>query len=231
MEMFERYFSWDETVGNGSLKRRIRQMMGLQGDEPISASSNAHKDQLPTPQTPEAVDDSDTLLTYSQFISRNMPLPQYSLQSVMNVADLFESRFALLRWDPSTDKFIGYYSKKQIWVSGCGKLVDSFKRTGKLLKTIFPERFTPGNPELVMALYCKSLNVLIVLSLRSKTHSSFYLAGDYPDVPNYRECIMNNKSELCDKSLSNAAPILAFSSVFSNPLFPNMIGESSMILW
>ena len=112
-----------------------------------------------TPQTPESVNDSGALLTYSQVISRNMPLPQYSLQSVMNVADLFESRFALLRWDPSTDKFIGYYSKKQIWVSGCGKLVDSFKRTGKLLKMIFPERFAPGNPELVMGLYCKSLKV------------------------------------------------------------------------
>lgn len=167
MEMFERYFSWDETVGNGSLKQRIRQMMGLQEaahgvtlenpNDPISLSLNAYKEQPPTPQTPEAVDDEGALLTYSQFISRNMPLPQYSLQSVMNVADLFESRFALLRWDPSTDKFIGYYSKKQIWVSGCGKLVDSFKRTGKLLKMIFPERFSPGNPELVLALYCKSL--------------------------------------------------------------------------
>ena len=49
MEMFERYFSWDETVGNGSLKQRIRQMMGLQGDDPISASRNAHKEQSPTP--------------------------------------------------------------------------------------------------------------------------------------------------------------------------------------
>jgi hypothetical protein len=29
-EALEKYFSWDETVGNGSLKRRIRQMMGLQ---------------------------------------------------------------------------------------------------------------------------------------------------------------------------------------------------------
>jgi hypothetical protein len=30
-EVLEKYFSWDETVGNGSLKQRIRQMMGLQG--------------------------------------------------------------------------------------------------------------------------------------------------------------------------------------------------------
>lgn len=28
-EALEKYFSWDETVGNGSLKQRIRQMMGL----------------------------------------------------------------------------------------------------------------------------------------------------------------------------------------------------------
>ena len=30
-EVLEKYFSWDETIGNGSLKQRIRQMMGLQG--------------------------------------------------------------------------------------------------------------------------------------------------------------------------------------------------------
>jgi hypothetical protein len=28
-ETLEKYFSWDETVGNGSLKSRIRQMVGL----------------------------------------------------------------------------------------------------------------------------------------------------------------------------------------------------------
>jgi len=30
-QVLEKYFSWDETVGNGVLKQRIRQMMGLQG--------------------------------------------------------------------------------------------------------------------------------------------------------------------------------------------------------
>jgi len=30
-EALEKYFSWDESVGNGVLKQRIRQMMGLQG--------------------------------------------------------------------------------------------------------------------------------------------------------------------------------------------------------
>ena len=29
METIEKYFSWDESVGNGKLKSRIRQMMGL----------------------------------------------------------------------------------------------------------------------------------------------------------------------------------------------------------
>ncbi|KAK1741252.1 glycosyltransferase (family 10) [Skeletonema marinoi] len=31
-QVLEKYFSWDETVGNGVLKQRIRQMMGLQGN-------------------------------------------------------------------------------------------------------------------------------------------------------------------------------------------------------
>ena len=131
------------------------------------------------------------------------PLPQYSLQSVMDVADLFQSRFALLRWDPSTDKFIGYYAKKHVWVSGCGKLVDSIKQMGKLLKILFPERFTPDSAELVIAV----------------------TAGDYPDVMPYRQCVVDNNNEPCDKSLLAAAPILSFSSIFSNPLFPNMMGE------
>ena len=31
-ETIEKYFSWDETVGNGALKSRIRRMMGLMAE-------------------------------------------------------------------------------------------------------------------------------------------------------------------------------------------------------
>ena len=140
--------------------------------------------------------------TYTDLVNENAPLPPYSLKNVIGAASLFQSRYALLRYDPASDKFIGYYSDDHLYVSGCGKLNYAIKQLTMILRASFPDRFTPDSSELVLAIE----------------------AGDYPDVMPHRPCVAKNKNAPCFNSLLSAAPILAFGSVFSNPLFPNMMG-------
>ncbi|KAL7496598.1 hypothetical protein ACHAWT_009274 [Skeletonema menzelii] len=143
-------------------------------------------------------------LTYTDIINNAAPLPQYDLSSAVQAANMYSSRFALLRYDPSTDRFVGYYSNKQPWVSGCRKLAEAVRITTIMLRDIFPQRFTKDSPELVMAIS----------------------GGDYPavDTTKYGSCVFKNEEAPCDESLLLQAPILHFGSVFNHPLFPNMIG-------
>ena len=80
-------------------------------------------------------------------------------------------------------------------------MVSSINILTTLLRRLFPERFTPDSPEIVMAVS----------------------GGDYPAVNRiYRGCIRNDDQDRpCDESLLSASPVLHFGSVFSNPMFPN----------
>jgi hypothetical protein len=140
--------------------------------------------------------------TYMDLVDDDAPLPQYSIKSVIQAANLVQSRYLLLRYDPASDKFIGYYSNNHLYVSGCHKLTYAVKQLTMIMRALFPERFTPDSPELVLAVQ----------------------AGDYPDAMPYRPCVTKNLNAPCNKSLLSAAPVLTFGSVFSNPLFPNMMG-------
>ena len=140
--------------------------------------------------------------TYMDLVNEDAPLPQYSLKKAINAADLFTSRYAILRYDPASDKFIAYYSNKHLYVSGCGKLNGAIHHLTMILRALFPHRFTPDSQELVLAIQ----------------------AGDYPDTMPYRPCVVWNKNAPCTPFLNTAAPILAFGSVYAGPLFPNMMG-------
>jgi len=151
----------------------------------------------------EPLINSSTVTTYTDLIREAAPLPRYTLKNAINAADIYRSKFSLLRYDPTTDKFIGYYSKKHHCVIGCNKLIESIKVLTTLLRQLFPERFTPDSTEMVMAVS----------------------SGDYPDLNRiYTSCIHNNLNRPCDESLLSAPPVLHFGSVFSNAMFPNVVG-------
>ena len=142
-------------------------------------------------------------ITYTDLINNAKPLPEYDLSSAVQAANIYRSRFALLRYDPSTDRFVAYYSNKHPWVSGCRKMAEGVRITTIMLRKTFPQRFTKDSPELVLAIS----------------------GGDYPAIDSkYGACITKNEDAPCDESLLFQAPILHFGSVFSHPLFPNMIG-------
>ncbi|KAK1732823.1 glycosyltransferase (family 90) [Skeletonema marinoi] len=159
---------------------------------------------------------SSTTLTYADLIQRSMGLPAYTMRQAIDAANTFTAQYAIVVYDPEKDNFKGYYSQNHQWVSSVAhkKLSNTITTLTWLLRKLFPERFTPDSPEFVMALS----------------------GGDYPAVRD-RGCIRSNDGGPCgegedDKQQggrnnnnndNNKAPILHFGSVFSGPLFPNLI--------
>ena len=145
---------------------------------------------------------SSATTTYTDLIRDNKPLPQYSVQNAIDASEIYYSKFGLLRYDPTTNKFTGYYFRKHEWQSGAMKLANSITVLTSMLRSLFPERFTPNSPEFVMAVS----------------------SGDYSDVAyKYQSCVQNGEDGPCDESLLTAPPVLHFGSVFRQPHFPNLI--------
>ena len=143
-----------------------------------------------------------TTTTYTDLIRNGAPLPKYTLKDVFDATNIYGSKFALLRYDPTMNKWTAYYNRKHAWESGCMKLANAIEKLVKLLRKIFQGRFYHGKHPFVMAVY----------------------AGDYPDISRlYNDCVRNNHDEPCDESLLTAAPVLHFGSVFRFAMFPNMI--------
>ena len=55
-------------------------------------------------------------------------------------------------YDPPNDRFVALYSKRKKWVKSNGKLFKSLKSVSVILRTQFPERFTPTSPEFAFAI-------------------------------------------------------------------------------
>jgi hypothetical protein len=155
------------------------------------------------PTTNTNNNNNPSITTYTDLVHNEIALPQYTLQQVIEATDTMRSKYAILRYDPTTDKFTGYYSKNQRWVPGCYKLMHSISALSVLLRAIFPERFTRNSsPEFIMGVS----------------------SGDYPAMMD-QGCIYRDQDGPCDESGSLKAPVLHFGSVYRKPMFPNMIGE------
>jgi len=77
---------------------------------------------------------------------------QYTIIDAMGEVEVFQETFALLVYDPPNDRFVGLYSRTQKWAAGNDKLWKSYKSFCRILRKTFPERFTPQNDELVIAM-------------------------------------------------------------------------------
>ena len=121
----------------------------------------------------------------------------YSLQNVLQVVPYFKDTFAVLVYDPKSDKFIMHYPTRSTWKSSCFKLVGALKWLVISLRTLYPERFNPSNSEFAVAIS----------------------SGDYPQVK-YNDCIRNERTNCISPQLS---PILQFGSVFQRPMFPSLM--------
>ena len=77
---------------------------------------------------------------------------QYTVIDAMREVEAFQETFALLVYDPPNDRFVGLYSRTQKWSAGNDKLWKSYKSFCRILRKTFPDRFTPQNDELVIAM-------------------------------------------------------------------------------
>jgi len=130
------------------------------------------------------------------------PIAPYSLANVLATVPQFHDTFAVVVYDPPTDKFIAHYSNNMRWISSCHKLVTSFKIVAHSLRMLNPERFAgPTSPEFALALS----------------------SADYPGIK-WDECLRQQRTDcIYGGGGVELSPILQFGSSFRQPLFPTMV--------
>ena len=127
-------------------------------------------------------------------------LRKHSLENALSAINIFESKLAIVIYDPQDNKFIAHFPRKMKWEtseSECRKAINSFKILANSLRIMFPNRFNPNAPEFAIAMS----------------------TGDYPGVI-FNECIQNQYSNCVSDEIG---PILHFGSVFKRPIFPSII--------
>ena len=82
--------------------------------------------------------------------SSSEPLPKYTLEDTLYESSIFEYTFGLLVYDPPNDIFQVYYNKNHQWKNGNRKLWSSLRKFTFMLRKLFPDRFTPNSPELII---------------------------------------------------------------------------------
>ena len=91
--------------------------------------------------------EASSFISYAQLIDSNKSLPPYSIKDALQASKLYDNTFALLVYAPEDDAFYGLYSHKHTWVTGCLKLMNSFRDLTYLLRKIFPDRFRGAESE------------------------------------------------------------------------------------
>jgi len=79
-------------------------------------------------------------------------LTSYTLDDVMKEAYPWEFTFAVMIYDPPSDKFLGYYSKSHKMKSSFIKLGSAMRHLSFMLRKAFPDRFTPASDEFAVAI-------------------------------------------------------------------------------
>ena len=82
----------------------------------------------------------------------NYTIQPYTLEDALAEASIFEYTFTIIIYDPPSDTFLGLYSKDHKWKNGNRKLWKAMRQLVYILRTVFPERFNPNQPELVLAM-------------------------------------------------------------------------------
>ena len=103
-------------------------------------------------------------LAFDEHISRNLhinntnntsyhDIQNYTITDTIYETTIFNTMFALLLYDPSTNKFLVLYSKdSDKYKQGNKKLWRAINTLCYLLRRIFPDRFTKESKELVLAI-------------------------------------------------------------------------------
>ena len=152
---------------------------------------------------------------YEEIIRSGQSLPPYNIRDAVESYKLYDHTFALLVYDPPTDQFYGYYTRRHYWTSAIQKLVTSLRLLSFLLRAEFPGRFIKGSsPELIIPVSSgdwPAIKTKCLFDVPETIHGSTI----YP--PGWLALMGKD----CDQK---HAPILHFGSSFKGDLFPTIVG-------
>jgi len=190
------------------------ELLSIPGEDAMSSSVASDGSGQATIASSSSSVSKGKVVSHTNLIDTHQPLPSYTIEDAIRTTKMYEHTFALLVYDPTSDSFLGLYSKRHYWVSGCEKLLSSFRQLAYLLRKIFPERFQGKNSkELVIPISSGDSP-----GVKAGCLDHFRKQADNPRTPpGWRELVGLN----CDNHI---APVLHFGSVFRQPhLFPSMI--------
>jgi len=125
----------------------------------------------------------------------------YSLPSVLRALPYFDDTFGVMIYDPRRNRFILHYSENMRWISGCKKLVTTFKFLANSLRLLAPERFRFDGQEFALAIS----------------------SADYPGI-HWDDCLRSQRSDCIpvDEEMG-LSPVLQFGSNFRELMLPTMV--------
>jgi hypothetical protein len=208
----QRTLSDDSLTLQQQLQQRQQQKMA--NYDSVDFVSFDIPDVLPNVNSLQDTTSSASVKSYSHLISTSTPLPRYTINDALFSSTVYTHLYALLIYDPATDKFISLLNRNHYWFSEKSwelRLFDCLRYLPFLLRETFPERFLNGigNGELVIPIS----------------------SGDYPAVANI-DCLQRNNINNSEGTTASStapcsnsfAPVLHFGSTFRNPtFFPNII--------
>ena len=116
--------------------------------EILAIPSEVHGNTITHPAAlKKAQEEALSFVPYTKLIDSKKSLPPYSLKDALQASKLYDDTYALLVYAPEDDAFYGLYSHKHTWVTGCLKLMNSFRDLTYLLRKIFPDRFRGAESE------------------------------------------------------------------------------------
>ena len=152
---------------------------------------------------------------YEEMIRTGQTLPPYNIRDAVESYKLYEHTFALLVYDPATDQFYGYYTRRHYWTTASQKLITSLRLLSFLLRAEFPERFIKGSsPELIIPVSSGDWPAI-------KTKCLADVPGTVHGSTIYPPGWLSLMGKDCD---DKHAPILHFGSTFKGDLFPTIVG-------
>ena len=174
-----------------------RSTMNVYNNDVPESSSSSNIYHHPSKDSPPNMN-----ISYANLIDNNEPIPPYNIEDALQSSNIFDSAYALLVYDPSSDAFVALHHKRHKWITSSRKMLIAFKEMTFLLRKIFPERFTgEGSDELVIPIS----------------------SGDSPGVK--RTCLDHFRRLPEDRLYpceAYTAPILNFGSTFQD-IFHQMI--------
>eukprot|EP00581_Thalassiosira_minuscula_P008254 CAMPEP_0183708476 /NCGR_PEP_ID=MMETSP0737-20130205/4793_1 /TAXON_ID=385413 /ORGANISM="Thalassiosira miniscula, Strain CCMP1093" /LENGTH=614 /DNA_ID=CAMNT_0025936369 /DNA_START=108 /DNA_END=1952 /DNA_ORIENTATION=- len=172
----------------------LRKERSMDVTRSLKSENNEADNKALKEETPPLLDDNKKGQKQQQ-----LSIKDYTLETALSIFDYYDAGAALFVYDPAEDKFNVLYPDGMIWEES--RFIRIRTWIFHSLRLLFPERFTPTSPELVLPI----------------------ASMDYPQVNfDKYDCFLDHaSSESCVPP--DFPPVLQFGSVFKLPKIPSTV--------